>query len=150
MTGMSIAHAPWLQGLGKTVQVIAVLAYLVESRGTKEPSLIVCPSSVLSNWQAELQAWAPGLCVLLHQGSAPERKACLAQHVSTRSLSPALAEGRARLKDTSWHANMMRAWIWKRSSWGNTMGSNLHLRRFPMKQQVCRRCGAAGSTAMCS
>ena len=63
---MSIVRALWLQGLGKTVQVIAVLAYLVESQGMKEPSLIVCPSSVLSNWQAELQAWAPGLHVLLH------------------------------------------------------------------------------------
>ena len=111
MTEMNIARALWLQGLGKTVQVIAVLAHLVESRGTKEPSLIVSPSSVLSNWQAELQAWAPGLCVLLHQGSAPERKARLAQQVSScsRSLSPALPAGEARLKDTSWHAVMKTA-----------------------------------------
>ena len=93
-----MARALWLQGLGKTVQVIAVLAYLVESQGTKEPFLVVCPSSVLSNWQAELQAWAPELTVLLHQGSAPERKAHLAQHVSSHSLSPALADGGARLK----------------------------------------------------
>ena len=106
---MSTARALWLQGLGKTVQVIAVLAYLVESQGAKEPSLIVCPSSVLSNWQAELQAWAPELTVLLHQGSAPERKARLAQHVSSHSHSQALADSGAYLKHPSWHGRA-RAW----------------------------------------
>lgn len=114
MTEISIASALWLQGLGKTVQVIAVLAYLVESQGIKEPSLIVCPSSVLSNWRAELQAWAPELTVLLHQGSAPERKARLAQHVS---LLHQLSTGRRRsMPERSilgCQDKMTRAWIWK-------------------------------------
>ena len=108
MAEVSMARALWLQGLGKTVQVIAVLAYLVESQGTKEPSLIVCPSSVLSNWQAELQAWAPELTVLLHQGSAPERKARLAQHVSSLHQ---LSTGRRRStpESPSWDVGTIRA-----------------------------------------
>ena len=111
MTGMSSVRALWLQGLGKTVQVIAMLAYLVESQGIGEPFLIVCPSSVLSNWQAELQAWAPELSVLLHQGSAPERKARMAKHVSSHSLSPSTGRGQStpeRLPERSilaWQAN---------------------------------------------
>ncbi len=82
-----------LQGLGKTVQVISLLAYLTESRGISGPFLIVSPSSVLSNWVSELHTWAPDLRMLLYQGAVAERKALLAKHVSalcshvmTRSL----------------------------------------------------------------
>ena len=71
-----------MQGLGKTVQVIAQLAHLIEARGISGPFLIVSPSSVLSNWEAELCTWAPDLRILLYQGAVAERKALLAEHVS--------------------------------------------------------------------
>ena len=70
-----------MQGLGKTVQVISLLAHLAESRGIRGPFLIVSPSSVLSNWEAELRAWAPDLHMLLYQGAVAERKALLAKNV---------------------------------------------------------------------
>ncbi|WP_238546109.1 DEAD/DEAH box helicase [Tumebacillus flagellatus] len=55
-------------GLGKTLQFIA---YLLASRerGTTGPSLLVCPTSVLGNWQKELQRFAPSLRVYVHYGS---------------------------------------------------------------------------------
>lgn len=59
-------------GLGKTVQFIAYLLHVKESRpeGAEAlPSLIICPTSVLGNWQKELSRFAPGLRVLLHYGS---------------------------------------------------------------------------------
>ena len=37
-------------GLGKTIQVIALIAYLVEKRGESAPFMIVTPSSLTSNW----------------------------------------------------------------------------------------------------
>ena len=77
-------YAP-VQGLGKTVQVIALLAHLQEAQGIRGPFLIVCPSSVLSNWEAELHAWTPDMRVLLYQGAAPERKALLVKHVSDQA-----------------------------------------------------------------
>ncbi len=83
-----------MQGLGKTVQVIALLTHLVESQSISGPFLIVSPSSVLSNWEAELCTWAPGLLTVLYQGNVAERKALLAKHVSQqlsglhRSLVP--------------------------------------------------------------
>lgn len=51
-------------GLGKTIQVIAFLAYLSEARGVKGPHLIVCPNSVLMNWQKEFRKWLPSLRVV--------------------------------------------------------------------------------------
>jgi SNF2-related domain/SNF2 Helicase protein/Helicase conserved C-terminal domain len=56
-------------GLGKTVQVIAYL--LDRSDGHTGPVLIVCPTSVLGNWQRELRRFAPSLSAHIHHG--PER-----------------------------------------------------------------------------
>jgi SNF2 family DNA or RNA helicase len=55
-------------GLGKTIQVIAHLLQR-KSRGPKRPpSLVVCPTSVLGNWQHEIQRFAPSLTVSRHHG----------------------------------------------------------------------------------
>ena len=56
-------------GLGKTVQVIAYL--LDHGDGVSGPALIVCPTSVLGNWQRELHRFAPDLAVHIHHG--PDR-----------------------------------------------------------------------------
>jgi superfamily II DNA or RNA helicase len=58
-------------GLGKTVQLIAYLLHLKEQSepDNRLPSLIVCPTSVLGNWQKELARFAPSLNVMLHYGS---------------------------------------------------------------------------------
>jgi hypothetical protein len=59
-------------GLGKTVQLIA---FLLARRTTRphdpRPALVVCPTSVLGNWERELSRFAPTLPVLRHHG--PER-----------------------------------------------------------------------------
>ncbi|MFK7696655.1 DEAD/DEAH box helicase [Paenibacillus sp. HJGM_3] len=53
-------------GLGKTVQFIA---YLLQHRAESDtPALLVCPTSVLGNWQKELARFAPELRVHLHYG----------------------------------------------------------------------------------
>jgi SNF2 family DNA or RNA helicase len=54
-------------GLGKTAQLIATL--LADPTG--QPTLVVCPVSVLGNWQRELSRFAPELRVLVHHG--PDR-----------------------------------------------------------------------------
>ncbi|WP_405081002.1 DEAD/DEAH box helicase [Paenibacillus chitinolyticus] len=58
-------------GLGKTVQLIAYLLYAKEQadEGMGLPSLIVCPTSVLGNWQKEISRFAPSLRVAMHYGS---------------------------------------------------------------------------------
>ncbi|HSI68199.1 MAG TPA: DEAD/DEAH box helicase [Planococcus sp. (in: firmicutes)] len=54
-------------GLGKTVQLITYLLH-VHGQGQKRPSLIICPTSVLGNWQKELERFAPDLKVATHYG----------------------------------------------------------------------------------
>ena len=53
-------------GLGKTIQMIAYFL-TVKEKGSK-PSLIICPTSVLGNWQKELEKFGPSLNVYLHYG----------------------------------------------------------------------------------
>jgi SNF2 family DNA or RNA helicase len=55
-------------GLGKTLQTITVWLYEREQLGIKRPSLLVCPTSVVGNWQHELSRFAPSLKVYKHQG----------------------------------------------------------------------------------
>ncbi|KAK6009543.1 hypothetical protein OSTOST_25521, partial [Ostertagia ostertagi] len=45
-------------GLGKTIQVIAFIAYLKEAN-VRGPHLIVVPSSTIENWMAEFIKWCP-------------------------------------------------------------------------------------------
>jgi hypothetical protein len=57
-------------GLGKTPQTLA----LVESqREAGAPVLVVCPTSVVGNWQKEAQRFAPDLPVLVHHGVVRKR-----------------------------------------------------------------------------
>ncbi|MFH8978565.1 SNF2-related protein [Streptomyces sp. NPDC017890] len=54
-------------GLGKTVTVIA----LHLKRARTEPTLVVCPASLLGNWQREINRFAPGIPVRRFHG--PDR-----------------------------------------------------------------------------
>lgn len=60
-------------GLGKTVQLISYLLNVHARPETDSPSLIICPTSVLGNWQKELERFAPSLIVHTHYGPARAR-----------------------------------------------------------------------------
>ena len=66
-------------GLGKTLQVLAHCASLNEAAGarTGQPTLIVCPTSLVTNWAAEAARFAPKLRVLVLSG--PQRHKLFAQ-----------------------------------------------------------------------
>ncbi|MDQ0857128.1 SNF2 family DNA or RNA helicase [Bacillus sp. V2I10] len=55
-------------GLGKTIQMIAYFVYVVEHEKREAPFLIIAPTSVLGNWQKEIEKFAPSLKVHLHYG----------------------------------------------------------------------------------
>ena len=59
-------------GLGKTLQMIAVLLAEKEE-GTIGTSLIVCPASLVYNWEEEFHRFAPMLTVRTVDGNQPER-----------------------------------------------------------------------------
>jgi hypothetical protein len=54
-------------GLGKTA---TTLAHLIERQG---PHLVLCPLSVVHNWEAEARRFAPGLSVTVHHGASRQR-----------------------------------------------------------------------------
>ncbi|MBS7722947.1 hypothetical protein KIN05_14445, partial [Vibrio cholerae] len=55
---------------GKTVQLISYLLKVKETEAElTTPALIICPTSVLGNWQKELERFAPDLNVYLHYGA---------------------------------------------------------------------------------
>jgi SNF2 family DNA or RNA helicase len=61
-------------GLGKTVQLLALLADDIDRAVSGEeigPTLLVCPTSVMGNWQREARRFVPRLRVRLHHG--PQR-----------------------------------------------------------------------------
>jgi len=58
-------------GLGKTIQVLSLLLVLKrERREAQRPSLLVAPASLLANWAAEAERFAPGLRLLIAHASA--------------------------------------------------------------------------------
>ncbi|MBP3701087.1 MAG: DEAD/DEAH box helicase, partial [Lachnospiraceae bacterium] len=59
-------------GLGKTLQLISVLSAHKGEGGTGT-ALIICPASLVFNWQEECRRFAPELTVCLVVGSQPER-----------------------------------------------------------------------------
>jgi len=54
-------------GLGKTIQLIALILSLNVSKGKK--ALVVCPTSLLTNWYRELEKFSPSLNVMIHRGA---------------------------------------------------------------------------------
>nr|DBA23123.1 TPA: hypothetical protein GDO54_014071 [Pyxicephalus adspersus] len=59
-------------GLGKNIQVIALLAHLASSEGVWGPHLIVARSCNVLKWELELKRWCPALKLLLYIGSQRE------------------------------------------------------------------------------
>jgi hypothetical protein len=91
-------------GLGKTLQTLAWLAWLRETALETQPStpnssLVVCPKSVMDNWQAEAQRFYPNLRVRLWRGEpatelSAARENCdllVINYAQLRSLSPGIA-----------------------------------------------------------
>ncbi|MBD2430651.1 MULTISPECIES: DEAD/DEAH box helicase [Fischerella] len=63
-------------GLGKTVEFIAFLLHLKEQDALEKPTLLICPTSVLGNWEREVKKFAPTLKVLQYHGDKrPKGKA---------------------------------------------------------------------------
>ncbi len=57
-------------GLGKTITLIALHLHRRERRVASGPTLVVCPTSLLGNWEAEVHRFAPGVPVRRFHGTA--------------------------------------------------------------------------------
>ncbi|MEU7040833.1 DEAD/DEAH box helicase [Streptomyces varsoviensis] len=57
-------------GLGKTITLIALHLHRQETPGSAGPTLVVCPTSLLGNWQREIERFAPGTPVRRFHGGS--------------------------------------------------------------------------------
>ena len=55
-------------GLGKTIQVISLILKLKEENKLKKPVLVVCPTTLMGNWERELETFAPCLKTYIYHG----------------------------------------------------------------------------------
>jgi superfamily II DNA or RNA helicase len=55
-------------GLGKTVEIIALLLHRARQTQSSGPALVVAPTSVCTNWQREIERFAPSLRVRDYSG----------------------------------------------------------------------------------
>ncbi len=61
-------------GLGKTLQTLAVIQRAKEQQSAMHPSLIICPTSVLRNWEAEVQKFFSSAIVIIYSGNRRDAK----------------------------------------------------------------------------
>ena len=73
-------------GLGKTPQLIAFLLILKEEEMLEKPTLVVCPTSVLNNWEREIKRFAPTLSTLIHHGDKRSKGKTFAKAVKNKAL----------------------------------------------------------------
>lgn len=72
-------------GLGKTVQLIAYLLFEKES-GSPHKNLLICPMSLIGNWQRELARFAPDLSVYIHHGTNRAGEEILEKEIEKHDL----------------------------------------------------------------
>ncbi len=96
-------------GLGKTIQVLALVLLLKRERALPGPHLLVVPASLLANWRAEAERFAPSLRVLVAHPSAISRE-------ELASLTPA-ALARHDLVVVSYGSVHRLPWV-TATSWG--------------------------------
>lgn len=61
-------------GLGKTLQTIAFIKSEVDVNEERLPSLVVCPTSLVYNWESEINKFQPDLKCLVVSGSKDARE----------------------------------------------------------------------------
>jgi superfamily II DNA or RNA helicase len=95
-------------GLGKTVQALAFLSREKAEGRLDKPALIVSPTSVLPNWQAEAERFAPDLSVLALRGL--ERKTLFSEmgkHDLVLTTYPLLARDHEMLLGQEFHTAIL-------------------------------------------
>jgi SNF2 family DNA or RNA helicase len=73
-------------GLGKSAQFLAFLLHLKEQKVLQDPVLLVCPTSVLGNWEREVRKFTPKLKILVHHGDKRSQGEAFAKAIAKVEL----------------------------------------------------------------
>ena len=91
-------------GLGKTIQLLAHICLEKEKGDLKTPFLVICPTSVVPNWQAEAQRFAPDLRILTITGkNRAQNFEKLYNYDLVFSTYALLCRDEEKLKEIDWH-----------------------------------------------
>ncbi|MBI3660646.1 DEAD/DEAH box helicase [Candidatus Acetothermia bacterium] len=72
-------------GLGKTAETLALIQRDWESN-EKRPVLVICPTSVVGNWQKEAARFTPDLPVMVHHGITRTKGSNFREHAEKQAL----------------------------------------------------------------
>ena len=61
------------ESFSSLLQVMALIAYLMEHKNNYGPHLIIVPNAVMVNWKAELTAWLPSAKCVYYVGHKDDR-----------------------------------------------------------------------------
>ncbi len=93
-------------GLGKTVELTSMLLNMKESNTLNGPVLLICPMSVVGNWEHELRRFAPSISVMTHHGpgrlNGPEFALEAQKHDMVITTYALAARDRELLESLSW------------------------------------------------
>jgi SNF2 family DNA or RNA helicase len=73
-------------GLGKTIQLIAFILNLDRQDILTKPTLLICPTSVINNWEREVKKFAPSLKTLIHHGDKRDKGKTFSKSVKDKQL----------------------------------------------------------------
>ncbi len=92
-------------GLGKTVQLLTLLLREQEASASG-PTLLICPTSVVGNWQREAARFTPSLKVMVHHGAARRKGEDFVAEAQAHDLVISsyslLARDEAMLSEVGW------------------------------------------------
>jgi superfamily II DNA or RNA helicase len=122
-------------GLGKTAQVLAHLLIEQQAGRLDLPALVVLPTSLIANWQAEAARVAPSLRVLTLQGAARTRDFTrMAGHDVVFSTYPLLWRDIAALQAQPWHLLILDEAQMVKNAGSRAAGA---LRRLNARHRLC-------------
>ncbi|MEW5802492.1 MAG: DEAD/DEAH box helicase [bacterium] len=73
-------------GLGKTIQTLALIQRNWLLNGERRPVLLICPTSVVGNWQKEASRFTPDLPVMVHHGLTRARGAAFRREAAKQAI----------------------------------------------------------------
>jgi SNF2 family DNA or RNA helicase len=56
-------------GLGKTIQILSVIQKIKENKKLTNPSIVICPTSLLANWEKESSKFTPEIKTHIYHGN---------------------------------------------------------------------------------